>query len=147
MSRRVSVFQLLFFFLAGSTWVQGQNGITGTVALADGSPVGVPVRVQLKCRGSVVQSVMTSANGRFTFRANGGGFDASVGGPDIPLPTNPGNVAFRRTDLSQCQCEASLAGYESDPVRLGVRSQLDNPDIGIIHFGVFQAGREPSEGR
>jgi len=134
MSQRSSTILLLFSFFAGSAWVHGQTDITGTVALADGSPVGVPVRVQLKCRGSVVQSVMTGPNGRFTFKGSAGGFDASVGGPSIPLPTNPGNVAFRRTDLSQCQCEASLAGYESNPVRLGVRSRFDNPDVGVIHL-------------
>lgn len=151
MNQRISNFLSLLFFLAGSAWVHGQIDIVGNVALADGSSPSDPIQVQLKCHGSVVQSVYTGPDGRFSFRMNersasagpggktqagAGGFDASIGGPSIPADVDgrgqTGNIAFRRTDLSQCQCEASLAGYKSDPVRLGVRSRFDNPDIGVI---------------
>lgn len=62
--------------------------------------------------------------------------DASIGGPtisaDIDRRGQSGNIAFKRTDLSHCVCEASLAGYRSDAVRLGVRSPFDDPDVGFI---------------
>jgi hypothetical protein len=133
MSRRVS-FLWLLLFLAGSVWIHGGIGITGTVALADGSPVGVPVQVQFKCHGSVVLSVYTSPEGLFTFATSTGRFDASIGGQTKGLPTDAGKRAFGRVDLRHCQIEASLAGYESEPVRLGVLSAFDNSDIGIIHL-------------
>ncbi len=120
--------------------------ITGTVALTDGALPTV-VRVELKCHGSVVQSVYTSPNGHFSFRMSernpgvkgkpdGRSMDASIGGPAIPADgdkrTQLGKTAFHQVDLSRCQCEASLSGYRADPVSLGVRSRLDNPDIGVM---------------
>lgn len=156
MSRGISAFLLLVFFMIGSGSVQGQISITGTVAMADGSLPANPVQVQLKCHGSVVQSAYTGPEGRFTFTVTertgssrsgpgaksthrgAGGFDASIGGPAIPADVDgrgqAGNIAFRRTDLSHCQCEATLAGHESNPVVLGVRSRFDNPDLGIIYL-------------
>ena len=62
--------------------------------------------------------------------------DASIGGPtispDLDRRGQRGNIAFKRTDLSHCVCEATLAGYRSDAIRLGVRSPFDDPDIGFI---------------
>jgi Tfp pilus assembly protein PilF len=121
--------------------------ITGTVALAGGAKLPKVVRVELKCHGSVVQSVFTSPEGRFSFRMSEGNpgvkskpdgrrMDASIGGPAIPADvdkrTQVGKTAFHQVDLSRCQCEASLSGYRADPVSLGVRSRFDDPDIGVM---------------
>jgi Tfp pilus assembly protein PilF len=145
---------LIFFFLPLFLWAQSnpQIYINGTVAMADGTPLPSAVQVYLKCRGSVLQSVYTSGEGRFSFSLNqrtessgptsntwpGGGIDASIGGPSVAVDMDPrvqkGNIAFKRTDLSQCHCEALLAGYTSDLVRLGVRSPFDDPDVGFINL-------------
>jgi cytochrome c-type biogenesis protein CcmH/NrfG len=80
----------------------------------------------------------TESSGPSTATRPGGGIDASIGGPTISVDGDAriqrGNIAFKRTDLSQCHCEAALAGYASDLVRLGVRSPFDDPDVGFIHL-------------
>lgn len=155
MSRRAFSLISALFLLTVSLCAQTHDPqiyITGTVAMADGTPLPSAVQVHLKCRGSVLQSVYTSGDGRFNFSMNqrtessgpstssrpGGGIDASIGGPRISVDMDPrvqkGNIAFKRTDLSQCHCEASLAGYTSDIVRLGVRSPFDDPDVGFINL-------------
>ncbi|MGW8179634.1 MAG: tetratricopeptide repeat protein [bacterium] len=121
--------------------------LTGTVTLAGGAPPPTTVRVELKCHGSIVQSVFTSTEGRFSFRMSesnpgvkskpdGRRMDASIGGPAIPADvdkrTQLGRTAFHQVDLSRCQCEATLSGYRADPVSLGVRSRFDDPDLGVI---------------
>jgi len=147
------LFCLSLFTVALGAQSQPQVYITGTVAMADGTPLPAAVEVHLKCHGSVLQSVYVSpGDGRFSFSVNqrtesagpgsdrrsGRGMDASIGGPtispDLDRRTQAGNIAFRRTDLSHCQCEAALAGYRSEVVRLGVRSQFDDPDIGFINM-------------
>jgi len=110
-------------------------------------------QVQLKCNGSVRETVYTSAEGQFSFtigtsmpRANA--MDASQGGPTfssggINLSSQKDNDRFRRAgvgsdmgfgrvDLSSCQCEAVLSGYQSEPIHLGIRSVFDSPDVGEL---------------
>jgi len=140
----------LFSFLSLSLLTLAQTDpiyITGQVALAGGEPPPAAVRVELRCHGSVVQSVYTSPEGHFSFRMSERNpgvksepdarrMDAAIGGPYIPANvdrrTQGGKAAFHQVDLSRCQCEASLSGYRSEPVPLGVRSRFDNPEIGAI---------------
>ena len=43
-------------------------------------------------------------------------------------------------DLSSCELQARLPGYQSDVLSLGRRSALDNPDVGLIILHSMKAG-------
>ena len=126
--------------------------LSGKVVLGDGREPGEQVRVELICQGTVMRQEYASSNGTFSMELNrggqdslqpldasisatgysnlGGGFDAGLGGN---TGLNQGNVGQGRSqNLSSCEIQAQLAGYQSDVVTLGPRRALDNPDVGVI---------------
>jgi tetratricopeptide (TPR) repeat protein len=74
--------------------------------------------------------------------------DATLGGPTVSSggvslssrrDTDPyrregvgSDLGSGRVDLSGCLCEASLAGYQSQPISLGIRSVFDSSEIGKL---------------
>lgn len=126
--------------------------LSGKVILADGREPGEQVRVELICQGMVMRQEYTSSNGTFSMELNqgaqatmqpldasisstgygrlGGGFDAGLGGNAGLNQLSSGQG--RSQNLSSCDIQAQLAGYQSDIITLGPRRALDNPDIGVI---------------
>ena len=126
--------------------------LAGKVIMDDGREPGQQVRVELVCQGTVMRQEYASSNGTFSMELNqgahdtlqpldasvsstgyanlGGGFDAGLGGN---LGLNSDSLGQGRSqNLSSCEIQAQLAGYESDIITLGPRRALDNPDIGVI---------------
>ncbi len=127
--------------------------LSGKVILDDGRKPDRPVRVALVCQGTVMKQEYTSSNGTFSLELNrgggqdsqqpidasisgstygnqGGGFSAGLGGNLSLGQGNPGQG--RSQNLSSCELQAELAGYQSDILTLGPRRALDNPDVGVI---------------
>jgi len=120
--------------------------------MADGREPGEQVRVELICQGTVRRQEYASSNGTFSMELNqgsqgtlqpldasisstgyaslGGGFDAGLGGSTGLSQGISGQG--RSQNLSSCEVQAQLAGYQSDSITLGPRRALDNPDIGVI---------------
>lgn len=125
--------------------------LTGSVELSDGSPVPESVRVSLICNNNVVDQAFTHLDGQFSFQlgdhrpttvmdasasgAGFGGLGGVGGGPSFGQMGSIGagrSAGLGRVDLSHCEIQASLPGFLSDTLRLGVRSVLDNPNVGTI---------------
>lgn len=125
--------------------------LTGSVELSDGSPVPESVRVSLICNNNVVDQTFTHLDGQFSFQlgdhrpttvmdasasgAGFGGFGGMGGSPPFGQTGQLGgsrSAGMGRIDMSNCEIQAALPGFVSDMLRLGVRSVLDNPDVGTI---------------
>lgn len=128
--------------------------LSGSVVLQGGEPLPGRARVRLICNGAIRQVVETTEEGRFDFvlgsnAPNSATVDPSIVGtrhPGVRSPTLSGSesrdpfrtagtgrmMPFNRVDLSSCQCDALLPGYQGAPIKLGFRSVFDNPDIGVI---------------
>ncbi len=121
--------------------------LSGQVLTDDGQPPAESVVVESVCNGEVQPQGYTDQKGRFSFQFGGDPTiamgDASVrggsfgGGPAFgqnPFGSNTGvrSVGMGRVDLSTCDLRASLPGYVSDSLRLGIRSSMENPDVGVI---------------
>jgi tetratricopeptide (TPR) repeat protein len=116
--------------------------LSGKVVMEDGTPPPDPVVIQIVCRGIPRSVAYTDSKGNFSVdlanRNNAVFADASEPTNDLafsPTVTNqqnsPGLCPGEMNNLGS-ELLASLAGYRSDTVNLGVRRALDNPDIGRI---------------
>jgi len=128
--------------------------LSGRVLLDDGQVPGTRTKIELTCQGSVVRQEYTSHSGSFSIEIAGGSqqgtlpMDASVpssgsssqqfGGMgaspfgSLGLAGGGGLASTRSIDLSNCELQARLPGYQSDVIALGRRRALDNPDVGLI---------------
>ncbi len=127
--------------------------LSGRVLLDDGQVPGTRTKVELRCQGSVIRQEYTSNSGGFSIEVTGGaqgGFrpvDASVSSSSSSqfgigndsnsfgstgLGTGGSLASTRSIDLSNCELQAQLPGYQSDVISLGRRRALDNPDVGLI---------------
>ncbi len=121
--------------------------LSGQVLTGDGQPPSESVIVERVCGGNVRPEGYTDHKGRFSFQLGGDPSlamsDASVGGrqlgggPAFGQTPFGGSSGIRSTgmggvDLSGCELRASLPGYLSDSIILGIRRPMDNPDVGVI---------------
>ncbi len=124
--------------------------LSGSVLYADGARVSEPLMVELRCNGNTRSQVWSSVDGSFTFQLGGqrelSSFDVSVSGSGFGTPgagRDPSADAFgldpfatrdrtRALNLSSCEIRLAQAGYKAQPIRLGMRSSLDNPDVGVL---------------
>lgn len=112
--------------------------IAGRVLLANGSPPPAGVEIERRCFGQFTPVAETGAEGHFQFDWN----NPDVAFPDvwfgsrINLPGGGGRGGRNRSGASRdtvgCDLRASLGGYRSSIVRLGRRTSLDRPDVGVI---------------
>lgn len=128
--------------------------LSGKVILDDGSVPPAQVPVDLVCQGRVIRQEHTSSGGTFSFQINLGRgpqgdfrpLDASISsssgspfggglGPDGAsgsLGSRIGIIDSGSVNLSACELQAELAGFQSERIVLGPRRVLDNPDVGVI---------------
>jgi len=125
--------------------LQQTTFLTGKVIMEDGLPLPEPVAVELVCGGQVRKRIYSQTNGDFTVVIGddrmGSSLDADIAGPSGGNLGRPGDpFADRlgiggdpgRVDLSNCELRASLSGFTSNRVWLGIRRTLDKPDVGTI---------------
>ena len=118
--------------------------------LEDGSAPPSTVLVQQVCNGSVLRSVSTDAQGRFTIKVDGssdkGLSDASQAPPQPADVNKPLGNASQYSEpvtssLRDCELKAVLAGFRSDRVAMDVKDTLDNARVGsIILHPISRAG-------
>lgn len=119
--------------------------LSGQVLTEDGQPPVESVVVERVCNGNVRPEGYTDHKGRFSFQLGGDPSlamsDASVGGGPLgggpafgrsPFGSGIRSTGMGGVDLSGCELRASLPGYLSDSVILGIRRPMDNPDVGVI---------------
>jgi len=126
--------------------------LTGQVVVAGGGPPPNIVAIERHCRGQVFPEGFTDQQGTFAVRlgsrAEAANEDASTYGVDSrgrasgdTMRTGGFTGDSERhshmkgkgtVDLFGCELRARLAGFIADPVILGRRSTLDDPDVGTI---------------
>lgn len=115
---------------------------SGKVAMEDGSPPPGPVALQRVCGGHTTFSAWTDASGHFSFKVGVGGGEVgtadatqSAGRPaDLTRPYGNSTQysAPITSGLRDCELEAVLAGFRSEPVSMNVKSTMDDARIGIM---------------
>jgi len=116
--------------------------LSGAVMMSDGSPPSTSVLVRRTCKSHIESETSTNSQGVCSFYVDGSRSAVGLGdatqaagrAPDLNLPfgnatqySNPVTSALR-----DCEVTAVLAGYRSDPVRLEVRSTMDDTRIRTI---------------
>lgn len=119
---------------------------SGSVMLEDGSVPTDPVRLDRVCDGRAIFEAWTDDRGHFGFKVGSG--DTSAMSGDASLPgARPADVnkAMNSTStqysmpitsmLKNCELQAVLSGYQSEPVRLDIKSTMDDARLGtmILH--------------
>ena len=154
MARSLLVVPVLASLWVFSAWAENQAQIvSGKVVLEEGTPPPEPVAVDLICNGSLLSQEMTSRKGQFTFHLGSRDstyLDSSVSRPPEAetfdaganrfLPhTRAGRTGrndFREmsgVNLKDCELRASLPGFSSDTVRLGLGTVAGHTeDVGVI---------------
>lgn len=118
--------------------------LTGRIILEDGSPPLGPVRLVLVCEGRIVQEAVSSAEGLFSLMisVDSNMLQAIVGGSMPQASQNQAQPGSNRLDLSGCSlCLAGGQKSHAEPIRLGPRNSLDDPDVGMIV--IRQPARSP----
>ncbi|MBV8904028.1 MAG: tetratricopeptide repeat protein, partial [Acidobacteriia bacterium] len=117
--------------------------LSGKVALDDGTPPSVNIRIERVCAGNVRLEGHTDSKGRFSLQL---GQDMSVDAE--AADTNPGRPGTawntsssaggglsgntRADPFWDCELRAAYPGYRSDLVELSGRRALDDPELGTI---------------
>ncbi len=111
--------------------------LSGKIILEDGTTPLERVRVELVCGGEVVQQVYTF-RGIFSLQLRSGQnfqlpIDTALSSYGL-LSEGPsfGSGQSGSLNLTACELQAKLSGFQSDRIFLGSRRALDNPDVGII---------------
>jgi len=128
--------------------------ISGRVATDDGSPLPLPVNIELVCGGAPRPMTHVDSKGTFGFSMGGSNLsavaDATTGRATTAVASSGGSSgtsgppgAFTGPGVSEntawsCEVRAQASGYRSDKVALAGRRVGDNSDIGTIvlhHLG------------
>ena len=118
---------------------QGQDNfrplsLSGRVVMEDGGPPPEPAIVELRCEGQRLPQRHTDAKGGFSFRVGGepsrGIADSQRQTPGVAVGTTASDRSF--VSLTNCELEASLAGYTSTKIYLGRRSVFESTDVGTL---------------
>ena len=138
--------------LAFEGWALAQDEaptvfLKGRVLEADGTPVDEEIRVELVCDDKIVDQTFPDVKGNFSFEVGGRSLpsdhsDASASGSyragERPTPRFRGGFGTMQSqsvfgiNLNGCEIRVpSQTGY-SDSITLGVRSEFDDPDVGVI---------------
>jgi tetratricopeptide (TPR) repeat protein len=115
--------------------------LSGKVVMEDGTPPPEPVVIHLLCKANPRPVAYTDSKGYFSANVtdkigNAVMADASdpYGASHTALPSGgtSGSSGLGARDLLGCVLEASLAGFRSTSIDLGVHQALDNPDVGTL---------------
>jgi len=124
--------------------------MTGRVVESDGRPVQTAMQVDFVCGGRIQQKTLTAPDGTFFFDLSRSrdeswldpGVGATAGGTiegNVEVADSPTRLdqvpSMGRGRVSLSGCEVRVApqpGVASNPIRLGTRGALENPDIGVI---------------
>lgn len=113
--------------------------LSGNVVLEDDNPPLESVSVELLCNSQVRSQTYTAADGTFHFQVGG---DPSTIARTLRRKLTGGQygiTAFthfevnrKSVNMSSCEIEVRLGGFEADSLRLGNRAVSDSPNVGTI---------------
>jgi Flp pilus assembly protein TadD len=115
--------------------------LSGKVVMEDGTPPPEPVVIQLLCKANPRSVAYTDGKGYFSANITdktGSTVAADASDPygashtGLPSGGTAGPSGLGGRDLLGCVLEASLAGFRSSSIDLGVHQALDNPDVGTL---------------
>lgn len=116
--------------------------LSGKVVMEDGTAPPEPVVIQLLCKVAPRPVAYTDSKGFFSANLSdriGNTLIADASDPyggasriDSPTNTNGGGAGITARDLLGCTLEASLAGFRSNSIDLGMHQSLDNPNVGTL---------------
>jgi tetratricopeptide (TPR) repeat protein len=109
--------------------------ISGKVVLDDGTELTEPAMIQTICRGHRHSETYSDAHGSFNFRFGDPtqGSAAAISDASSSNVNNNGMGSQSRPSLQDCQLQAELAGFSSQPVELNSRIGLmNNIDVGRV---------------
>jgi tetratricopeptide (TPR) repeat protein len=99
--------------------------VSGQVVLDDGTELTEPVIIQTICRGQKHNETYSDTHGGFSFQFGDSRPGAIAAISDASSSNAPDRSTVQSTrDLAECQLQAELAGFTSQPVELGGRSNL-----------------------
>jgi tetratricopeptide (TPR) repeat protein len=110
--------------------------ISGKVVISDGSEVSEPVAIQTVCRGQKHTETYTDTRGRFTFTFSNRDSNNYIDFGDAESIAGRTSRRGNMPSLQECDLQASLPGFSSEPVHLGLRArESGSVDIGrvVIH--------------
>src|SRR5271170_7998679 len=117
--------------------------LSGKVVMEDGTPPPEPVVIRLHCQAYPRPIAYTDAKGYFSANVSDKignqlladasdpfGAASVSGAPAGANPVGSSNIGAR--DLMGCTVEASLAGFRSSSIEVGMHQALDNSNIGTL---------------
>ena len=114
---------------------QSEIFISGKVVLDDGTELTEPAVIQTICRGRRHSETYSDTHGSFSFRFGDPtqGSAAAISDASSSNVNNNGMGTQSRQDLQDCQIQAELAGFSSQPVELNTRIGLTSSiDVGRV---------------
>jgi tetratricopeptide (TPR) repeat protein len=113
--------------------------ISGRVLVSDGSTPAERARIQRVCGVSTVQETYSDSQGRFSLVPGSTGVSVDASANQTPRGGGGGGGGGGRgsggnseANLWGCELRASLRGYRTESVPLGVRHDDQNRDVGAI---------------
>jgi len=108
--------------------------ISGKVTLDDGAELVEPAAVQTICHGQRHTMTYTDSHGSFSFQFGDPNPSGSVDLSDASSAMMTSRASIQQSrDWQECEVQAVLAGYTSQPVELASRmSGLESTDVGRV---------------
>jgi len=108
--------------------------ISGKVTLDDGAELAEPTAVQTICHGQRHTVTYTDSHGAFSFQFGDSNPSGSADLSDASSTVMTGRASVQQSrDWQECEVQAVLAGYTSEPIELASRmSVLESTDVGRV---------------
>jgi tetratricopeptide (TPR) repeat protein len=108
--------------------------ISGKVTLDDGTDLAEPAAIQTICRGQRHTMTYTDRRGSFSFQFGDPNPSGSADMSDASSSMMTARASLQQSrDWQDCEVQAVLAGFSSDPVELTSRmSTLESTDVGRV---------------
>jgi tetratricopeptide (TPR) repeat protein len=107
--------------------------VSGQVVLDDGTELTEPATIQTICRGQRRSQTYSNSRGYFSFQFGDSRSAAAASISDASSSGAPTRSISQSSDIGECQLQAELAGFSSQPVEMGGRSGMtSNVDMGRV---------------
>ncbi len=108
--------------------------ISGQVVLDDGTELTEPAVIQTICRGQRRSQTYSNSRGYFSFQFGDSRSAESAAISDASSSSAPiRSIGQSSSEISECQLQAELAGFSSQPLEMGGRANMTSSiDVGRV---------------
>ena len=107
--------------------------IAGKIVLDDGTELTEPVAIQTICKAERHTETYSDSHGGFSFEFGDPNAGAAAAASDASSSSLGSSTALARRNPQDCQLQAVLAGFTSQPVELSLRGGFSNSiDVGRV---------------